>query len=104
METVAHVYEAFEYDLSLTAEQLQIRDTARRFAAEVLRAAGIAIDRMAPEAAIAPGSPLQRRVSGRLCSERSIGPECRRFPARCARAADGPTRHTGASRSHTRRR
>lgn len=60
METAAHVYEAFEYDLSLTAEQLQIRDTARRFAAEVLRPAGIAIDRMTPEAAIAPGSPLYR--------------------------------------------
>ena len=60
MQTAAHVYEAFEYDLSLTAEQLQIRDTARRFAAEVLRPAGIAIDRMTPEAVIAPGSPLYR--------------------------------------------
>ena len=60
METAAHVYEAFEYDLSLTAEQLQIRDTARRFASEVMRPAGIAIDRMTPEAAIAPDSPLYR--------------------------------------------
>ncbi len=58
MATAAHVYEAVEYDLSLTAEQLEIRDTARRFAAEVLRPAGIAIDRMTPEAVIAPGSPL----------------------------------------------
>ena len=63
MDTAAHVYEAFEYDLSLTAEQLQIRDTARRFATEVLRPAGIAIDRMTPEAAIAPGSPLYSVIS-----------------------------------------
>jgi Acyl-CoA dehydrogenase, N-terminal domain len=60
METAAHGYEAVEYDLSLTAEQLQIRDTARRFAAEVLRPVGIEIDRMTPEAVIARGSPLYK--------------------------------------------
>src|ERR1019366_6910186 len=60
MEIAAHVYEAFEYDLNLSAEQLEIRDTARRFASEVLRPVGIAIDRMTPEAVIARGSPLYR--------------------------------------------
>lgn len=63
MDTTAHEYEAVEYDLSLTAEQLQIRDTARRFASEVLRPVGIAIDRMTPEAVIARGSPLYRVLS-----------------------------------------
>jgi len=60
METAAHVYETVEYDLTLSAEQLQIRDTARRFAAEVLRPVGIEIDRMTPEAVIARGSPLYK--------------------------------------------
>jgi len=54
----AQVHEAFEYDLTLTAEQLEIRDAARKFAVEVLRPTGIQIDRMTPEAVIAKGSPV----------------------------------------------
>lgn len=60
MEPRASTHEAVEYDPNLTVEQLEIRATARKFAAEVLRPAGIEIDRMAPEAAIAKGSPLYR--------------------------------------------
>ena len=47
-----------EYDLDLDDAQREIRDTARRFAAEVLRPAGIAIDRLSPEEAVSGVSPL----------------------------------------------
>ncbi len=47
-----------DYDLSLTDEQREIRDAAHKFAAEVLRPTGIALDRMTPEEVIADGSPL----------------------------------------------
>ena len=50
--------EYLDYDLSLTDEQCQVRDAAHAFAAQVLRPAGIQIDAMPPEQAIAPGSPL----------------------------------------------
>ncbi len=52
--------EFVEYDLTLTEEQRQIHETARKFAAEVLRPTGIALDRMAPEAVVAPSSPFFR--------------------------------------------
>jgi alkylation response protein AidB-like acyl-CoA dehydrogenase len=47
-----------EYDLTLTDEQHEVRASARRFAREVLRPVGIALDKMAPDAVIAPGSPF----------------------------------------------
>jgi len=50
--------EFVEYDLTLTDEQREIRNTARKFAREVLRPVGIALDKMAPEAVIASGSPF----------------------------------------------
>lgn len=47
-----------EYDLTLTEEQREIRDAAHRFAAEVLRPAGIQLDLQSPEEVVAPGSVL----------------------------------------------
>lgn len=49
-----------DYDLALTDEQCQIRDLAHRFAAEVLRPTGIAVDRLDSLAAIAADSPLHK--------------------------------------------
>jgi alkylation response protein AidB-like acyl-CoA dehydrogenase len=53
-------FEFVECDLNLTDEQEAIRSTARRFATEVLRPVGIELDRLAPEAVTAKGSPLFR--------------------------------------------
>ncbi|HXR36816.1 MAG TPA: acyl-CoA dehydrogenase family protein [Candidatus Binataceae bacterium] len=50
--------EFVEYDETLTDEQRQIRDIARKFSREVLRPVGIALDKMTPEAMVAPGSPF----------------------------------------------
>ena len=50
--------EFVEYDLTLSDEQCEIRDTARKFATEVLRPIGIEVDKMASEAVTASGSPL----------------------------------------------
>jgi alkylation response protein AidB-like acyl-CoA dehydrogenase len=50
--------EFVEYDLTLSDEQREIRDTARKFASEVLRPIGIALDKMTSEAVTAPGSPF----------------------------------------------
>jgi len=50
--------EFVEYDRTLTAEQIQIREAARKFAREVLWPVGIALDKMAPEAVVAKGSPF----------------------------------------------
>ncbi len=47
-----------DYDLSVTKEQDEMREAAHRFAAEVLRPAGIELDRMRPEDVVAEGSPL----------------------------------------------
>lgn len=48
-----------DVDLNLTEEQITLRDTIRRFGAEVLRPAGEALDKMAdPADVIAKGSPL----------------------------------------------
>ena len=47
-----------DYDLTLTDEQCQLRDTAREFAARVLRPTGILLDALPPEAVVAAGSPL----------------------------------------------
>jgi alkylation response protein AidB-like acyl-CoA dehydrogenase len=48
-----------EIDLNLTDEQLHLRDTLRRFGAEVLRPTGIALDKLAdPAEVIADGSVL----------------------------------------------
>jgi alkylation response protein AidB-like acyl-CoA dehydrogenase len=47
-----------EYDLTLDDEQREIRDAAHKFAAEVLRPAGIELDRLSPQAVVAPDSPL----------------------------------------------
>jgi alkylation response protein AidB-like acyl-CoA dehydrogenase len=47
-----------DYDIDLTPEELEFKAAAHTFAKEVLRPAGIQIDRMTPEEAIAPGSPL----------------------------------------------
>ena len=42
----------------LTSEQIALKQQAHRFAAEVLRPAGVALDALTPDEAIAPGSPL----------------------------------------------
>lgn len=48
-----------DLEITLTEEERRVRDTARRFAAEVLRPAGVALDRLPdPEDVIAAGSPL----------------------------------------------
>jgi alkylation response protein AidB-like acyl-CoA dehydrogenase len=49
---------AFEYDLTLTDEQRELRDAAHRFAAEVMRPAGIDLDRLPPDKVIERGSRL----------------------------------------------
>jgi alkylation response protein AidB-like acyl-CoA dehydrogenase len=65
-----------EYDLTLTDEEREIQATARRFAAEVLRPAGIALDREPPERVVASDSVLfevARRASD-LGLSRMSGP------------------------------
>jgi alkylation response protein AidB-like acyl-CoA dehydrogenase len=47
-----------EYDLDLSEEHARARESAHRFASEVLRSAGIELDRMTPDEVVAPGSPL----------------------------------------------
>ncbi len=47
-------------DLDLTDDQRELRAAAGRFAAQVLRPAGIEIDRLSAAAVVAPGSPLFR--------------------------------------------
>jgi alkylation response protein AidB-like acyl-CoA dehydrogenase len=47
-----------EYDFTLTDEQHELRETAHKFAEEVLRPVGIELDCMAPAAVVAPGSPF----------------------------------------------
>ena len=49
-------------DTDLTDDQRELRAAARRFAAQVLRPAGIAIDRLSPGAVVARDSPLFRVV------------------------------------------
>ena len=51
METIA-------YEKSITDEQRELRDAARAFATDVLRPAGIELDRMPAADVVAPGSPL----------------------------------------------
>lgn len=47
-----------EYDLTLSGEQLEIRDAARGFADDVLRPAGLTLDRLSPEQVIDRDSVL----------------------------------------------
>lgn len=48
-----------DLEVTLTEEESRVRETARRFAAEVLRPTGVALDRLAaPQDVIAAGSPL----------------------------------------------
>jgi len=47
-----------DYDPSITDEQRDMRDAARTFAKDVLRPAGIALDRLPSDAVVAPGSAL----------------------------------------------
>jgi alkylation response protein AidB-like acyl-CoA dehydrogenase len=54
----APVLERTGLDADLTDEERAIQETAHRFAEEVVRPAGIAMDRMSPEDAVAPASPL----------------------------------------------
>ena len=65
-----------EYDLTLDDEQREIRDAAHKFAAEVLRPAGIELDRMSPEAMVASGSPFYDvlRQAAELGYTRLAGP------------------------------
>ena len=49
-----------DIEVGLSDEQRSIRDSARKFADEVLRPAGIALDRLPdPAQVIAPDSPLR---------------------------------------------
>ena len=48
----------------LTDVEAQVQETAHRFAADVMRPAGIALDRLEPEAVIAEGSPLWGAFDG----------------------------------------
>ncbi len=65
-----------EYDLGLTDEQREIREAARKFAAEVLRPVGVELDRLSPEAVVAPDSPLFEviRKASQLGYTRTSGP------------------------------
>jgi alkylation response protein AidB-like acyl-CoA dehydrogenase len=47
-----------DYDLSISDEQREMRDAAHRFAAEVMRPAGIALDRLPADEVVAPASAL----------------------------------------------
>jgi alkylation response protein AidB-like acyl-CoA dehydrogenase len=49
-----------DIDLELNDQERELRDTARRFAAEVLRPASTALDRLAPKEVTAGDSPLRR--------------------------------------------
>ena len=53
-----------DLDPGLSDEMRAIRDTCRRFATEVMRPAGIALDRMSAEAVIAKDSPLWGVLDG----------------------------------------
>ena len=55
--------ELVEYDETLTDEQRQVRDIARKFSKEVLRPAGIALDKMTPEADGRSRLPFLQRVA-----------------------------------------
>src|SRR5512134_1796579 len=65
-----------EYDLSLGDEHDALREAARKLANDVLRPAGIALDRMAPDDVVDPRSPLYAvlREVGRLGYMRAGGP------------------------------
>jgi len=47
-----------DIDLQLNDREREVRDTAHRFATEVLRPASIALDKLSPDQVIARGSPL----------------------------------------------
>lgn len=50
--------ESVDYELDITDEEQELKSAAHKFAADVLRPTGIALDRMQPEAVVAPDSPL----------------------------------------------
>jgi alkylation response protein AidB-like acyl-CoA dehydrogenase len=50
--------ESIDYDIDLTPEELELKAAAHKFAEKVLRPAGIQIDRMTSEEAVAPDSLL----------------------------------------------
>lgn len=50
--------EYLDYDLGLGDEQRELREAAHKFAEEVLRPTGIALDRLPPAEVVAPGSPF----------------------------------------------
>jgi alkylation response protein AidB-like acyl-CoA dehydrogenase len=68
--------EFIEYDLTLSDEQREIRNTARKFSTEVLRPIGVQLDKMSPEAVTAPGSPFfgVLRQAHELGFDRMSGP------------------------------
>jgi len=68
--------EFVEYDQTLTDEQREIRDTAHKFAKDVLWPAGIAFDKLTPEAVVAPGSSFfdVLRQAHELGFDRMSGP------------------------------
>lgn len=50
--------ESVDYELDITDEEQELKSAAHKFAADVLHPTGIALDRLQPEAVVAPGSPL----------------------------------------------
>ena len=60
-----------DYDIDLTPEELELKDAAHTFAKDVLRPAGIRIDRMTPEEATASVTPLYSMSCVRLPSSDS---------------------------------
>ena len=54
----------FDLDPGLTEEMRAVREACRRFATEVMRPAGIALDRMSAQAVIAKDSPLWSVLDG----------------------------------------
>ncbi len=60
-------------DCPLTDEESAIQDSVHRFAAEVVRPAGIALDKLSAAQAIAADSPLWRFIAG--VDELGFGPE-----------------------------
>ncbi len=65
-----------EYDLNLADEDRRIRDAAHEFAAKVLRPAGRALDSLAPQEVVAPGSALYQvlRQASELGYTRMLAP------------------------------
>lgn len=78
-----------DLNLRLTDEQEELKDTLHRFAKEVLRPAGEALDKAGPEAVLSPGSPFWRARK----KMREMGLHLTFIPERFGGAGMGPMEH-----------